>query len=884
MALACPQCNSPIAREGQRFCYRCGNDLRSYYEAQGIEAAPSEPSPQAGAQHSTGQVAPEKGSPVSTGEIPNTAETMVMESYEITAAPALPDADSQQKALLRILLPSGDVFDRELSRVETQVGKGPRNDIVIADPAVSTSHAVVRVENGVYTIADLGSRNGTFVNGERISEPRRLNHGDVIGLGLSKLTFRLRDHSETGAIQLSDIAGAPKAPPPLAEDSIAAALVSEGLVSRSDMDRLRASLPNGQRLVRALLNRRMVGDEQLRDLLSHTFQIPSIDLRSTRIDEELATAFSSRIARDHHVFVAREDAGRLILAMLDPTDTVAVDRVKNESRKPVDVRIASFGEISEQIEKFYGPKLIGVLPTGEKLRYSITQHEVEIGKAAHNHIVISDPTVSNTHAVLIVRDGGYSIVDLGSRNGTFVNGERLGTHAHTLRHGDSIQLGQTVLTFRNSGETSENITATLSLEALEEVRRRAGIQSPSRVSTTGETPSPLAPSPVQPAAAPPAGFAGGPLGLAQAPPAPDAAEAEDESAEKKKKKKKKKEASGERLKAAYIGAVSRVLAQVFAVLMSVGLALYIATRNTSPTPPAPATDDSGSGGAGATGFSAGAAQTFAGKKYEASGVVSVPNTDGVLFIDDSTPDQIFWMQLDQSGNQVGGIQPIPLNLSVPNPEAITYDGSFYYVISSQSEPSAADQNALVRFAFDPVKKELIGQAEAIKDLRGLLLSNVPELGAEGGRAGIDGGINIEGVSWDPTNGRLLIALRSPLVGGQAVLVPVRFRNPREFTAENLIFSDPRAILLQLGGQGVRDIQYDGQLRSFLIISGALDTQRKTDFKLWQWSGSDQSKPAEGLTLSETIKPEGITRARVSGRSFVFVVGDANYYLRLDDRQ
>jgi hypothetical protein len=205
------------------------------------------------------------------------------------------------------------------------------------------------------------------------------------------------------------------------------------------------------------------------------------------------------------------------------------------------------------------------------------------------------------------------------------------------------------------------------------------------------------------------------------------------------------------------------------------------------------------------------------------------------------------------------------------------------VVGSQSEPDKADQNALLRFAFDPVKHELIGQAEAIKDLRGLLLKNVPDLGAEGARPGIEGGINIEGISWDPANGRLLIGLRSPLVGGQAVLVPVKPRNPREFTAENLIFSDPRAVLLPLGGQGVRDIQYDSQLRAFLILSGALDTQRKTDFKLWEWAGG-ASRPTEEITLSEEIKPEGITRVRMSGRNYVFVVGDANYYMRLDDRQ
>ena len=38
--------------------------------------------------------------------------------------------------------------------------------------------------------------------------------------------------------------------------------------------------------------------------------------------------------------------------------------------------------------------------------------ETEIGKAPHNRIVLSDPTVSGTHAIVLARDGGYNIVDL----------------------------------------------------------------------------------------------------------------------------------------------------------------------------------------------------------------------------------------------------------------------------------------------------------------------------------------------------------------------------------------------------------------------------------------------------------------------------------------
>jgi pSer/pThr/pTyr-binding forkhead associated (FHA) protein len=56
-------------------------------------------------------------------------------------------------------------------------------DIALEDPQISRRHAVVRNTNGAVEIADAGSANGTFVNGERISTPWQLADGDLIKLG-----------------------------------------------------------------------------------------------------------------------------------------------------------------------------------------------------------------------------------------------------------------------------------------------------------------------------------------------------------------------------------------------------------------------------------------------------------------------------------------------------------------------------------------------------------------------------------------------------------------------------------------------------------------------------------------------------------------------------
>lgn len=60
------------------------------------------------------------------------------------------------------------------------IGREPVNDIVLSDPEISRRHARLMYQAGRYVLEDLGSTNGTSVNGRRITEPAVLNAGDVI--------------------------------------------------------------------------------------------------------------------------------------------------------------------------------------------------------------------------------------------------------------------------------------------------------------------------------------------------------------------------------------------------------------------------------------------------------------------------------------------------------------------------------------------------------------------------------------------------------------------------------------------------------------------------------------------------------------------------------
>ena len=67
-----------------------------------------------------------------------------------------------------------------LDRPTTIIGRAEDCDVQIGDPLASRRHAEVRRESWGYVIADLGSRNGTLVNGQAVSEPKVLQSGDTV--------------------------------------------------------------------------------------------------------------------------------------------------------------------------------------------------------------------------------------------------------------------------------------------------------------------------------------------------------------------------------------------------------------------------------------------------------------------------------------------------------------------------------------------------------------------------------------------------------------------------------------------------------------------------------------------------------------------------------
>jgi hypothetical protein len=100
--------------------------------------------------------------------------------------------DARSKTQAWLIATDGSSF--QLNREVTTVGKSSKNDIQITtDNTVSRVHLRIQEKNGAYILHDLGSTNGTRLNGRRVAEPVPLEEDDVIELGdNTRLTF-IRD-------------------------------------------------------------------------------------------------------------------------------------------------------------------------------------------------------------------------------------------------------------------------------------------------------------------------------------------------------------------------------------------------------------------------------------------------------------------------------------------------------------------------------------------------------------------------------------------------------------------------------------------------------------------------------------------------------------------
>lgn len=141
---------------------------------------------------------------------------------------------------------------------ETLVGRSEHCAIVLAHSKVSRMHSVFRLDDDGVELVDLGSMNGTRVNGQRLRGPRRLEHGDLVQIGAEVFEFSAESGSAEPESTLTSPPTTEKGQPSSTPESTLELV--ESLLNGPDVaDRGEATL----RTARALLDntlRRMADD------------------------------------------------------------------------------------------------------------------------------------------------------------------------------------------------------------------------------------------------------------------------------------------------------------------------------------------------------------------------------------------------------------------------------------------------------------------------------------------------------------------------------------------------------------------------------------------------------------------------------------------------
>lgn len=86
------------------------------------------------------------------------------------------------------------------------------------------------------------------------------------------------------------------------------------------------------------------------------------------------------------------------------------------------------------------------IPGKSKTEFPLENKEVSIGRSSQNTIEVTNPSLSNHHALIYIKAGGYFIKDLNSSNGTFVNGRPI-INEIELKNGDLMTLGEIQIKF-----------------------------------------------------------------------------------------------------------------------------------------------------------------------------------------------------------------------------------------------------------------------------------------------------------------------------------------------------------------------------------------------------------------------------------------------------
>jgi pSer/pThr/pTyr-binding forkhead associated (FHA) protein len=381
-----------------------------------------------------------------------------------------------------------------------RIGRRPESELVVGDPLVSGTHAEVRLIGDDYVLADAGSRNGTFLNDRQLVVPTILSNGDRVRVGDTSLVFAQPPVATasgapteaepvaptgptppaavgpavSGLFVTPDALEVPAPPTPMAFGALEGAgrrfelhgsVISIGRDRAADIS-LRDPAVSGTHAQLAELDRRLYlrdlgsrnGTYANRRLVSEPHLLEDgdvIHVGDTDLTYRAASTATAEVPPAMAPAIA-EPASRPAAApeapapATPPAPTEPVPPLPQPPATPAaplarPPATPGAGLASREVRLVVGSgPLVG-------LAFRLAPPSVVVGRDPEATVSLSEPTVSWKHARLTAHGAAWTIADLGSTNGTRVNGGRIEPEREIpIDPGAEVRFGEITLRFEGN--------------------------------------------------------------------------------------------------------------------------------------------------------------------------------------------------------------------------------------------------------------------------------------------------------------------------------------------------------------------------------------------------------------------------------------------------
>jgi pSer/pThr/pTyr-binding forkhead associated (FHA) protein len=225
------------------------------------------------------------------------------------------------------------------------IGRHSTNDVMLADRMVSKRHAVVGRVKGRIVVKDLGSRNGTFVNGDRV-EKAILVSGDRLKIGNAMLRFfREEEPGKTDSDKgTPDSRGVQK---------LGEYLIEAGIVDEFTLLRVLGEEEKSQTIDQMLLDTGILDDLNIAKALARQVNVPLIRLKNLEISQEATSLIPVKVAKSHLLMPVKVSGSKLLVAMVNPLDSDAIQALRLLTRMKIEVAVAPRQDILEALVRVY---------------------------------------------------------------------------------------------------------------------------------------------------------------------------------------------------------------------------------------------------------------------------------------------------------------------------------------------------------------------------------------------------------------------------------------------------------------------------------------------------------------------------------------------------